>query len=774
MVLPCRSSYGLDAEVIGRARTIVRARHSDLPSQRLSSRIFPCSQALIACLLLKLLCAGTVMAVEPGPLLRVSPAFTHVERTRRPSSEQWKLSLLLRGQSVAIHSDRSASGGADALVPVKETLLGPLSRWTAQLVVQLPGLISSVILEGLAWLALLRRRVRKRTGRVRGWLRHRAALKQHRDLFENSKVPIFTCDLHGNWTFLNEAGERLTGYPRQEAVRMNFAEVIAPEQRPRLARILQQLQDGEVSPVGEWELITKDGRRLSLEVHGGLLVEGGKPVGVLGIARDVSRRKQVKEARKLLASIVESTDDAVVSTDTEWCIVSWNRGARNLYGYTAEEVRGKPISMLVPTQHWEQLQGIQEQLRHGGKVSHFEGLGLAKDARAFDISVTLSPLKDAAGQFQGSAAIIRDVTASKQTERELQERTAMLNALIKNSPLGIVVTNLEGRVKMCNPAFERLFLYNEAEILGVDLLELIGTQETPAEMAAWDRLFWSGETVHFTSQRRRKNGKLLDVEVFKVPLLEDGNVTASFRLYHDITRRKQAEKVMWQLSGRLLHLQDEERRRIARDLHDTTVQALATIATNLTWLLTRASALDAISRDKLSDSLALAEQCAREIRTLSYLLHPPLLDEVGLAAALRHYVEGFAQRSGLHVALDLPCEWGRLPADAETALFRVVQESLTNIHRHSGSRQAKVRLACAPGQLRLEVEDEGKGIPPEILDDANSTAAGLGMGILGMRERLRQLGGWLEIHSNGHGTTVRAVLPLPKGSHESSSYSDRG
>jgi two-component system, NarL family, sensor kinase len=774
-LLPCPKNRSLGAESNPYPRTAVRSHLGGLPSDWSSAKTFPRLSVLLACLLWAIPCASAARAEELGSLSITIPAPTKGEQIRCPSTEQAGLSYPLRIQPVVTTSDRSTPGPADLSTSAGDVRLpGPPPFWKMK---QLAPLLIflSWFLGPLAWLVFLRRRVREQIRLFREWLHREAALKeQYRDLFENANDIIFTCDLDGGFTSLNKAGEKITGYTRQEVLHRNLAEVIAPEQRSRLAEALRRLRSGEVSLTGEWQVIAKDGRRLTLEVSKCLLVEAGEPVEVQGIARDITGRTQVEEARKLLALIIESTDDAVISNDPDGHIVSWNQGARDLYGYTAEEVQGKPISLLVPPEHWEQLQGIQEKLRQGERVSHFESLGLTKDGRSVDISLTCSPLKDAAGQFQGSAAIILDITARKRAEREIQERTACLNSLIQNSPLGIVVTDSEGRVKLCNPAFERLFLYHQAEILEANLHDLIDTQETPLERAARDRVFGSGETVHFTSQRRRKNGKLLDVEVYQLPLVENAKITTSLHLYQDITQRKQAERAMGQLSGRLLKLQDEERRRLARELHDTTVQALAALVMNLTVLETSASTLDAKSRNTLSDSLTLAEQCAREVRTLSYLLHPPLLDEVGLAAALRHYVEGFSQRSGLHVALDLPCDWGRLPADAETALFRVVQESLTNIHRHSGSRQAKVRLTCPASEVRLEVEDEGKGIPPEIRDNADGAAFGLGVGILGMRERLRQLGGRLEIHSNGHGTTVRAVLPVQGGNHGSSSHPGRG
>jgi len=213
-----------------------------------------------------------------------------------------------------------------------------------------------------------------------------------------------------------------------------------------------------------------------------------------------------------------------------------------------------------------------------------------------------------------------------------------------------------------------------------------------------------------------------------------------------------------ELSARLMQLQDDERRRIARELHDSVGQMLAALSMNL------AAVRDDVERliksaVALTDSETLVQDMSTEVRTISHLLHPPLLDEAGLSSALRWYVEGFAQRSHISVNLDLPSDFGRLPSELETAIFRVVQECLTNIHRHSGSSVANIRLRRREHEVLASIEDKGKGIPQEKqLEMANSGT--LGVGIRGMRERLRQLGGAMEIESGSGGTVVTVRLPL--------------
>jgi signal transduction histidine kinase len=216
-----------------------------------------------------------------------------------------------------------------------------------------------------------------------------------------------------------------------------------------------------------------------------------------------------------------------------------------------------------------------------------------------------------------------------------------------------------------------------------------------------------------------------------------------------------------ELSARLLHLQDEERRRIARELHDSVGQTLAALSMNLAAV---GADIDRLAKTAttIADSTALVNDMSSDIRTISYLLHPPLLDEAGLSSALTWYIKGFSERSKIDVNLQMPEDFGRLPRDLETAIFRVVQECLTNIHRHSGSSVARILIAHSDGRVRVEVEDKGKGIPlPKRSELISSPRGTPGVGIRGMRERLRQLGGTLEIHSSGEGkgTLIRAYLP---------------
>lgn len=361
----------------------------------------------------------------------------------------------------------------------------------------------------------------------------------------------------------------------------------------------------------------------------------------------------------------------------------------------------------------------------------------------------------------------KEIAARQRAQEEIARRNARLMSLIQNSPLGIVLVDAEGRVEMCNSAYEQLFLFKLAEIEGKFYTELF-----PEDVASWAPLaprILAGEAVLFRSQRRRKDGEFREVEVHAVPLLEGGKFAGAYALYQDITEHlkwenslRESEQIMRDLTNQLLLIQDEERRRIGRELHDSAGQYLGMLKMHLDTLETGIKADDPVRR-KLQDCIELADETLRELRSTSYELFPPLLDETGLKSAIPWYLDGFTERCGILTRFEITGDMTRPSREVELALFRVLQESLTNVRRHSGSSRAAVRLHMEKGSAMLEVADQGGGIPAEILEAFHQESFGkLGVGLRGMKERIRQLGGKLEIASNGQGTLVSAMVPSQK------------
>ena len=231
---------------------------------------------------------------------------------------------------------------------------------------------------------------------------------------------------------------------------------------------------------------------------------------------------------------------------------------------------------------------------------------------------------------------------------------------------------------------------------------------------------------------------------------------------------RESEESLRRLTGRLLHLQDAERRKFSRELHDSLGQYLAGVKMNLEMFNIQRK------DDHLSEALQLLDQSIAKTRTISHLLHPPLLDEAGLSSAAKWYLQGFAQRSGIEVKVDLPDNVGRLSKPAALALFRVLQESLTNIHRHASSTKAEVLLELSPDRAVLKVRDYGKGIAPEFLEEFQAKGSKSGVGLAGMRERIRELGGQLSIQSCKPGTSITVTMPVSAGAEEAAALDGHG
>jgi PAS domain S-box-containing protein len=324
----------------------------------------------------------------------------------------------------------------------------------------------------------------------------------------------------------------------------------------------------------------------------------------------------------------------------------------------------------------------------------------------------------------------------------------------------------DGTLDYCNERWRIETGLGLEELQGDGWQTILHPDDRDRVLNAWRHSVAAGTPYEQEERHRQADGTYRWFLARGVPLLDsEGHIVRWFGTNTDIQDRKHAEEDLRRISGQLLHSQDEERRRIAADLHDSTGQDLVALATTLSQLHDSISPGQRKSRKVLSQCKSLVDSCIRDVRTLSYLLHPPLLNQGGLEDAIRDYVQGFAKRSGIRVALDLSPGIGRMARDVELTLFRVVQEGLTNVQRHSGSDRAEVRIH-RHSDLLLEIIDHGSNTSDSAPHLKEGSRYKVGVGILSMQQRVKLIGGQIDIRRTNSGTTVSVRLPCHLSTNE--------
>jgi PAS domain S-box-containing protein len=296
----------------------------------------------------------------------------------------------------------------------------------------------------------------------------------------------------------------------------------------------------------------------------------------------------------------------------------------------------------------------------------------------------------------------------------------------------VTLVDTDGKILAWNPSAERLYGWKESEAIGKVFLDLVNA-ELPRPLAQIENIL-------------RREG-YWEYELKQTP-----------RPGAQIVVAKRTEQQLRVVSGHLFNLRDEERRKLGRDLHDSAGQLLSMAKLNLSLAQEHLQSASDRGKSYVEESCNLIDQALSEVRTISYLLHPPLLEELGLAGVLPWYVTGFSQRSRIQVALDMPREMGRLPREVELGLFRIVQECLTNVHRHSNSSTATISLSLGESQVRLKIADQGKGMAATSAESGSERRSG-GVGLSGIRERVANLGGHMQIRSGDWGTAIEVIFP---------------
>ena len=429
-----------------------------------------------------------------------------------------------------------------------EILLRPLadvavlelpSWWTPRRAVPALGFLGVVVLMALGWITALRRRLRRQMETIRlKYERELALEEQYRDLFENANDLIQCADPEGRLFLVNPAWRKTLGYSEAEVAGMHFLEVVKPAHRERCRILFQRLISGEEIGSVEIEFVAKSGETIWVEGSSDCHRENGKPVSARGIFRNVTERKSAEEAQRFLACIVESSDYAIFGTAPDGTIVSWNAAAEALFGYTGGEILGKHVSTLVPPERQSEVGLMLSRLLRGEKISHFETTPMRKDGGLFPASLTVSPIKSAAGEVMGAATIAHDIS-----ERRLaEEAQRFLACIVESSDYAIFGTDLHGTIISWNAAAEALFGYASSEILGkhVSTLAPVDRKDEVAQILA--RLKRGERTAHLETTRMSKNGTRLAISLTVSPVKNsNGEARGSAAVAHDISERQRAQ-----------------------------------------------------------------------------------------------------------------------------------------------------------------------------------------------------------------------------------------
>ncbi|HTA50766.1 MAG TPA: PAS domain S-box protein [Verrucomicrobiae bacterium] len=728
-------------------------------------------------------------------------------------------------------------------------------------------------------------------------------------IVDSSDDAIISKKLDGTITSWNQSAEQLFGYKAEEAVGQHITLIVPSERRSEEEDILRRLARGERVDHFETERKRKDGATVDVSLTISPICDAsGRVIGASNVARDITERRQAERALSEQARLLDLSNDAIVVRDAGDRVIYWNKAATELYGFTREEALGRVTHELLQTQFPVDLGMINKQLhrdeRWNGELVH-----IRKDGTKVIVISRWALDRQANGNALRILETNTDITQQKRTEKALRESEERFRAIVETTPECVKLMSADGTLLHMNkPGLEMVGACSADEVVGKSVYDLIAPEdrerfkafnesicrggqgslqfdivgldgkrrhmethaaplrkpdETVLHLAVtadiserkqaeellrrseerfralvnassdvvyrmspdWSELGqldgrgfvadtggprsdWLNEYIHPDDQPlvldaireavrtrnpfqlehrvRRADGTLGWTYSRAVPLLNgNGEILEWFGAATDVTARKEAEENfrklaqtldaevrartreleeqsnrVRQLSWRLLRSQDEERRHIARELHDSVGQTLTVLDINFELFMQEAGYQSSDVASKIEEIQKTVQQLHREIRTTSYLLHPPLLDENGLYSAISWYLQGLRERSGLEVQLDIPKEFGRLPRDMELVIFRLVQECLTNIHRHSESKTASIRIACESNQINLEIKDQGKGMSPARLAEIQSGRSGVG--ISGMRERLHQFEGTMHIDSDGAGTRIFATIPEPK------------
>ncbi len=649
-----------------------------------------------------------------------------------------------------------------------------------------------------------------------------AMLVKYTDLYDFAPVGYFTLAADGTIRLVNLAGAKLVGVERSKLTGRSFGMLVSPEHRAAFRVFLKQIFAREDKQSADFELVAADHLPRFVNIEA---VRSPNEVECSALVVDITARKQAEIASSRLAAIVQSSDDAIIGKDLNGIVTNWNKGAENFFGYSTEEMLGGSIMRLIPADRREEECHILGEIRRGNSVEHFETRRLTKDGRLIDVSVTASPIRDANGMVIGVSKVARDIGERKKAEEAMRRNEALFSALVNQAPVGVYVVDARFRLQEANPMAMPVF---------ENVHPLIGRNFSEIMRSVWPRRVADQVVGHFQHtlatgeayqsprfiERRRDTGvkETYEWQIQRVtlPAGEHGvvcffnNITervraeaarrrldvltaTNLKLKQEIVRRQTVEedlratrqeesrllkqsrlqqKQLRELSHRMIHVQEEERKRISRELHDVITQTLVGINVNLAGLA-QATADDPSSlQQQLSHTRMLVEKAVNIVHRFALELRPTVLDDLGLIPALHAYMKAFMEETGIRVSLNAFAKIEQSTGTVRTILFRIAQEALTNVARHAKASRVEVTIESREGIVAMEISDNGQGFDTGRKPASRKNRR---LGLIGMRERVEMIGGRFQVESAvGEPTTISVEIPIEKAAKKPASNKARG
>jgi len=571
------------------------------------------------------------------------------------------------------------------------------------------------------------------------------------DVFNASPIGIVVENLEGQPLFVNPAFSAFLGFTEEELHGKHCVDFSPPEDAAKDWALFQQLRAGSID---HYQLEKRYFRRDGSLVWGNLsisLLKNQQSPLVIAMVEDITAKKTAEEARFRHTAIVESSHDAIICKNLQGNITSWNFGAERMFGYAEAEALGQPITILIPPHLHSEESEILARLRAGGRIEHYETKRLTKAGQGVDVSLTISPIRDASGSVLGFSQIAHDITERKRGEDALQESEEKFRSVFRDAGVGMVIVSPEGRFLAANKTFCGYLGYTEEELRQRTIESITFAQDWPPFSGKLREALTEGKNFQWFEKRcLHKSGRIVYMES-SASLIRGGDGAPRYFVGEvlDITSRVQAQAELSEMTRKLIDAQEQERARIGRELHDDINQRLAMLAVELQHLEGDPSDVSRRARELRTQ----VTEISNDVQALSHELHSSKLEYLGVVGGIRSWCREFSERQKIQVDFTSDIS-SFFPSEVGLTLFRVLQEGLHNAVKHSGAKSVDVQMREHSGEIQLVISDLGKGFDLEAAQEK-------GLGLTSMRERVRLVNGTIHIQSKPtSGTTIQVRVPL--------------